>query len=229
MLAMITVVIADDQPSIVASLTNILGAEPDIEVVATAHTGTAAAQAVVVHRPDVVLLDVRMPGGDGIAVLSDLAQRGLLGGQRTKAIVLTTFDLDDYVEAALRAGASGFLVKTVSFEQLLGSVRAVAAGDGVLSPAATRRLLGRYLNNRPSALSPKAERQVENLTPREREVLRLIGRGRSNAEVAEQLTVSHHTVKTHVGAILAKTGCRDRAEAIVLAYDAGLVAPGRER
>lgn len=222
---MITVVIADDQPAIVASLTAILDAEPDIEVVATAHTGADAVGAVALHLPDVVLLDVRMPGGDGISALADMAQRDLLGAERTRAIVLTTFDLDEYVEAALRAGASGFLVKTVSFEQLLASVRAVAGGDSTLAPAATRRLISRYLDIRPGVSSPKAERQIERLTPRERDVLRLVGRGRSNTEVAEQLVLSHHTIKTHLGAILAKTGCRNRAEAIVLAYDSGLVAP----
>lgn len=222
---MITVVIADDQPAIVASLTAILGAEPDIDVVATAHTGAAAVEAVALHLPDVVLLDVRMPGGDGISALSEMARRNLLGAERTKAIVLTTFDLDDYVEAALRAGASGFLVKTVSFEQLLASVRAVAAGDGALAPGATRRLLDRYLKMRPGVSNPKADRRAERLTPREREVLELVARGHSNSEVATRLVLSHHTVKTHLGAILAKTGCRDRAEAIVLAYDSGLVAP----
>ncbi|WP_309620647.1 response regulator transcription factor [Salinibacterium sp.] len=223
---MITVVIADDQPTIVASLSAILSAEPDIDVVATAHTGPAAVDAVALHQPDVILLDVRMPGGDGISALADMSQRNMLGIERTKAIVLTTFDLDEYVEAALRAGASGFLVKTVSFEQLLVSVRAVAGGEGALAPAATRRLLSRYLSSRAVIPSPKAQRRVECLTPRERDVLRLIGRGRSNSEVAEQLVVSHHTVKTHFSSILAKTGCRDRAEAIVLAYDAGLVEPG---
>jgi DNA-binding NarL/FixJ family response regulator len=222
---MITVVIADDQPAIVASLRTILDTEPDITVVATAHSGAEAVDAVALHLPDVVLLDVRMPGGDGISALADLARRDLLGAERTKAIVLTTFDLDEYVESALRAGASGFLVKSVSFEQLIASVRAVAAGDGVLAPAATRRLLSRYLSIHPGTSNPKAQRQIEGLTPRERDVLRLIGRGRSNSEVASQLVVSHHTVKTHFGSILAKTGCRDRAEAIVLAYDAGLVAP----
>ena len=222
---MITVVIADDQPAIVSSLRTILNTEPDINVVATTHSGADAVDAVSLHLPDVVLLDVRMPGGDGITALADMARRDLLGVERTKAIVLTTFDLDEYVEAALRAGASGFLVKSVSFEQLIASVRAVAAGDGALAPAATRRLLSRYLSTRPAPSNPKAERQVDGLTPRERDVLRLIGRGRSNSEVASQLVVSHHTVKTHFGSILAKTGCRDRAEAIVLAYDAGLVAP----
>ena len=223
---MTTVVIADDQPAIVASLTAILGYEPDIDVVATAADGAAAVEAVSAHRPDIVLLDVRMPGTDGLTALTEMARRDLVGHGRTKVLVLTTFDLDEYVEAALRGGANGFLVKTVSYEQLVASVRAVAAGESVLAPAATRRLLQRYLAERTGTATPQAERRVSRLTPRETDVLRLVGRGHSNTEIAGQLFVSEHTVKTHLGAVLAKSACRNRSEAIVLAYDAGLVTPG---
>lgn len=223
---MTTVVVADDQPAIVSSLTSILDYEPDLRVVATATNGPDLVDAIEQHRPDVALVDVRMPGGDGLTALTELTRRRLMGAGGTKVIVLTTFDLDDYVEAALRAGAKGFLIKTVSFEQVLTAVRAVASGDTVLAPGATGRLVGRYLAGGSRIASVEARTRVNRLTPREIDVLRLVGKGHSNSEIAALLVVSGHTVKTHFGAVLFKCRCRDRAEAIVLAYDAGLVSPG---
>jgi DNA-binding NarL/FixJ family response regulator len=159
-------------------------------------------------------------------ILAEVADCGLLGQGGVRVLMLTTFDLDEYVEPALRLGAGGFLLKTMSYEQLFAGVRAVADGGSVLAPEPARRLVGRYLSEQRARVDPRGVRRVADLTAREREVLHLVARGRSNVEIAGQLFISEHTVKTHFGNLLLKTGSRDRAELIVLAYDAGLVAPG---
>ncbi|MDG4796771.1 response regulator transcription factor [Micromonospora sp. WMMD1082] len=219
---MIRVLIADDQAMVRQGFGALLAAQPDLLVVGDAADG---AQAVAEARrldPDVVLMDVRMPVLDGLA-----ATRKLLGDRpadRPRVLILTTFDLDDYVYEALRAGASGFLLKDAPAADLVHAVRVVAAGDALLAPTVTRRLIAEFAarpqrqRHRPTALA--------GLTPRETEVLRLIARGRSNTEIAGELVVAEQTVKTHVGRILAKLRLRDRAQAVVLAYETGLVAAG---
>ncbi|HYN92730.1 MAG TPA: response regulator transcription factor [Pilimelia sp.] len=219
----IRVVIADDQAMGREGFGALLGAQSDITVVGDAADG---AQAVAVARrlaPDVVLMDVRMPELDGLA-----ATRQLLGDRATvdapKVIILTTFDLDDYVYEALRAGASGFLLKDAPAADLVAAVRIVAAGEALLAPSVTRRLIAEFAA-RPGPSRPRPV-SLRELTPRETEVLRLIARGRSNSEIAADLVVAEQTVKTHVGRILAKLALRDRAQAVVLAYEAGLVVAG---
>jgi DNA-binding NarL/FixJ family response regulator len=216
------VVIADDQTLVRGGFRMILGAA-GIPVVAEAADGAQAVAAVLKHRPDVVLMDIRMPEMDGLE-----ATRRILASQAGSAcriIILTTFDLDQYVYAALTMGASGFLLKDVSPEQLVSAVRLVRAGDALLAPSITRRLIKQFAP-RPSA--PTAHGDLSGLTPRELEVLRLMARGLSNAELAGQLTLSEATVKTHVARILAKLGLRDRVQAVVLAYETGLAAPGQD-
>jgi DNA-binding NarL/FixJ family response regulator len=215
------VVIADDQALMRTGFRMILTAD-GIDVVADAATGGEAVHAVRRTRPDVVLMDVRMPEMDGLE-----ATRRILGGagpQAPRVIILTTFDLDRYVYAALSAGASGFLLKDVSPEHLVAAVRLVRSGDALLAPAITRRLIERYAvrDSRAATL----HRDLSTLTPRELEVLRLLARGLSNAELASALRLSDATVKTHVARILSKLGLRDRAQAIVVAYETGLVSPG---
>jgi DNA-binding NarL/FixJ family response regulator len=214
-------VIADDQALMRTGFRMILTAD-GIDVVADAATGGAAVEAVRRTRPDVVLMDVRMPEMDGLE-----ATRRILAGagpQAPRVIILTTFDLDRYVYAALSAGASGFLLKDVSPEHLVAAVRLVRSGDALLAPAITRRLIERYAvrDGRTATL----HRDLSTLTPRELEVLRLLARGLSNAELASALQLSDATVKTHVARILSKLGLRDRAQAIVVAYETGLVTPG---
>jgi DNA-binding NarL/FixJ family response regulator len=216
------VVIADDQALVRGGFAMILGAAR-IPVVAEAANGAEAVAEVLKHRPDVALLDIRMPEMDGLE-----ATRRILAAPATRGcrvIILTTFDLDQYVYAALTAGASGFLLKDVSPEQLVAAVRLVRAGDALLAPSITRRLIARFA-------PPAADRQalradLSELTPRELEVLGLLATGLSNAELAEQLTLSEATVKTHVARILAKLQLRDRVQAVVLAYETGLAGPGR--
>ena len=214
------VVIADDQTLVRSGFRMILGAA-GIPVVAEAADGHEAVAAVLKHRPDVVLMDIRMPEMDGLeATRHILAARP---GRDSRIIILTTFDFDQYVYAALTAGASGFLLKDVTPEQLVAAVRAVRSGDALLAPSITRRLVERFAA---SSDRRAVHRDLSGLTPRELEVLRLLARGLSNAELAGELTLSEATVKTHVARILAKLQLRDRVQAVVLAYETGLVGPG---
>nr|MDT0660013.1 response regulator transcription factor [Micromonospora sp. DSM 115978] len=213
------VVVADDQALVRAGFRMILTAD-GIEVVAEATTGAEAVAAVRRHRPDVVLMDIRMPELDGLAATRQI----LTGtGEAPRIIMLTTFDLDQYVYAALTAGASGFLLKDVTPEQLVGAVRLVRSGDALLAPAITRRLVQRFAQH--DADPPIVHRDLAALTPRELEVLGLLAQGLSNAELAARLHLSEATVKTHVARILAKLGLRDRVQAVVVAYRTGLATP----
>jgi DNA-binding NarL/FixJ family response regulator len=216
----IRVLIADDQAMVREGLSVLLNAQPDIAVAAEAADGQEAVRKAAEARPDVVLMDVRMPVLDGLE-----ATRLIVAGAATpKVLVLTTFDLDEYVYQALRAGASGFLLKDASGQQLAEAVRVVAAGDALLAPSVTRRLIAEF--SRLGAPAAPSRQRVEQLTERETEVLALVATGRSNAEIAAQLVVAEQTVKTHVGRILAKLGLRDRTQAVVFAYETGLVRPG---
>ena len=219
----IRVAIADDQALVREGFRMILDARDDIEVVGEASDGALAVELVERVEPDVVLMDVRMPGLDGL----EATQRIAASGSASKIIILTTYDLDEYVYTALRAGASGFLLKDVRPQELADAVRVVARGDALLAPTVTRRLLDRLAGSLPGA--PTAPTRVEDvsdeLTDRELEVLRFVALALSNAEIAARLTVSEATVKTHVSSILRKLGLRDRVQAVVLAYDVGLVRP----
>ncbi|MFJ9840633.1 response regulator [Kitasatospora sp. NPDC101155] len=221
----IRVVVADDQELVRAGFGMILDAQPDIEVVAEACDGAEAVEAVRAHNPDVLLLDVRMPVMDGL----EAARRVCAEFPSTKVIMLTTFDIDDYVFDALYAGASGFLLKDVRRDDLAHGVRMVASGEALLAPSVTKRLIGEFAARRPGA-PDRAQRPpsklLEQLTLREQETLRLIARGLSNAEIAAELVVSEHTVKTHVSNVLSKLGLRDRVHAVVFAYEAGAVVAG---
>jgi DNA-binding NarL/FixJ family response regulator len=215
------VVIADDQ-LLVRSGFRLILSSAGIPVVAEAADGQEAVAAALKHRPDVMLMDIRMPEMDGLeATRRILASRS---GEHMRIIILTTFDLDQYVYAALSAGASGFLLKDVSPEHLIAAVRMVRCGDALLAPSITRRLVERYAGQQPSLAEVNAD--LSALTPRELEVLGLIARGLSNAEMAAELTLSEATVKTHVARILTKLQLRDRVQAVVLAYETGLVSPG---
>jgi len=213
----IKVLIADDQAMVREGFGALLGAQADIVVVGDAADGEAAVRRSRDLRPDVVLMDVRMPVMDGLE-----ATRRLAGGPRI--LILTTFDLDDYVYEALRAGASGFLLKDAPAADLIHAVRVVAAGEALLAPSVTRKLIAEFAA-RPAGDRPRPT-ALNALTPRETDVLRLIARGRSNTEIAAELVVAEQTVKTHVGRVLAKLGLRDRAQAVVFAYETGLVVPG---
>ncbi|WP_370415119.1 response regulator [Streptomyces fradiae] len=219
----IRVVVADDQELVRSGFAMILDAQPDIEVVAEAGDGTAAVEAVRRLAPDVALLDIRMPRTDGIE-----ACRTISAESRCRTVMLTTFDTDAYVYEALHAGASGFLLKDVRRDDLVHAVRVVAAGDSLLAPSVARRLVEQYTAGgpRPGGPARTADPRLDVLTGRERETLLLLARGLSNAEIAAELVVSDHTVKTHVGNVLAKLGLRDRIQAVICAYETGLVAAG---
>jgi DNA-binding NarL/FixJ family response regulator len=216
------IAIVDDQHLVRAGFSMILDAEPDLEVVGEAGDGIAGVDLIRREAPDVALMDVRMPHKDGIE-----ATRELLGeGVATRIVILTTFDLDEYVFAALRAGASGFLLKDTPPEQLVAAVRTVAAGEALLSPSITARVIAAFAEGAVAPPSREGAEALEGLTHREREVLGLLARGRANAEIATELFVSETTVKTHVGRVLAKLGLRDRVQAVIFAYEHGLVRVG---
>jgi DNA-binding NarL/FixJ family response regulator len=216
------VLVVDDQGLVRAGFRMILEAQPDMEVVGEAVDGLEAVETARRLRPDVVLMDIRMPRLDGLEATRRLAGPGV--SDPVKVLILTTFDLDEYVYEALRAGASGFLLKDVRREDLVAAVRVVAAGEALLAPSITKRLIGEFARRpRPVSAAPAA---VEMLTAREREVLGLMSRGHSNAEIAAELVISEQTVKTHVGNVLAKLGLRDRIHAVILAYEVGLIQPG---
>ncbi|HTW20071.1 MAG TPA: response regulator transcription factor [Mycobacteriales bacterium] len=216
----IDIVIADDQRLVRAGFRVILDREPDMTVIGEAADGLEAVELCRSLRPAVVVMDIRMPNQDGLA-----AAKQVLGETPTKVLMLTTFDSDEYVYAALRAGASGFLLKDAPSEQLVSAVRSVATGDALIDPTITRRLIQTFvLAARPRTEAPP---ELAELTPRETDVLRLVARGMSNAEIAEELVVEESTVKTHVARILMKLGLRDRVQAVVTAYETGFVVPDR--
>jgi DNA-binding NarL/FixJ family response regulator len=217
----IKVLLADDQALLRAGFRALLDAQPDLTVVAEAIDGADAVRQAVRTRPDVVLMDIRMPGTDGLAATRQIAADPALS--EVHIIILTTFDLDEYVFEALRAGASGFLAKDTEPTDLLRAVRAVAAGDALLSPGVTRRLIAEFASRPPA---PSVPTESAALTEREREVVALVGAGLSNEEIAEQLVVSPATAKTHVSRAMGKLGARDRAQVVVYAYESGLVRPG---
>jgi DNA-binding NarL/FixJ family response regulator len=216
---MTTVLIADDQPLQRMGFKMLLDGTPGMTVVGEAATGAETVRSVQQMRPDVVLMDVRMPGMDGI----EATRRITAAGSRTQVLILTTFDLDEYVYAGLRAGASGFLLKDARPEELIAGIRAVASGESVVAPSLTRKLMTAYLRD----VAPAAEkdRRLAALSEREREVLEAIGQGATNTEMAELFTLTESTVKKHVGRVLAKIGARDRIQAVIFAYDNGLVEP----
>ncbi|MFD3804833.1 response regulator [Streptomyces sp. NPDC058611] len=216
----IKVMIADDQMMVRQGFTVLLNAQPDIEVVGQAVDGADAVARVAELSPDVVLMDIRMPGMGGIEATSVITS---VPGARVKVLVLTTFDLDEYVYEALRAGASGFLLKDASADQLAEAVRVVAAGEALLSPNITKRLITEF--SRLGAPRAPSRARIDELTERETEVLTLIAQGLSNAEIAAHLVLAEQTVKTHVGRILVKLGLRDRTQAAVFAYETGLIRP----
>jgi len=217
---MIRVLIADDQGMVRSGFSILLNAQPDIHVIGEAVNGEEAVARAAEQRPDVVLMDVRMPVMDGLAATRIITA----GKDAPKVLVLTTFDLDDYVYEALRAGASGFLLKDASASELSDAVRVVAQGNALLAPGVTRRLISEFA--RMGAPRGPDGRRVEGLTERESEVLGLVARGMSNAEIAEKLVVAEQTIKTHVGRMLTKLDLRDRTQAVVYAYETGLIRPG---
>ena len=218
---MISVVLADDQALVRAGFRSLLDAQPDIVVVGEADNGEQAVALAREHRPDVVLMDIRMPGTDGLAATKRIVDDARLDG--VHVVILTTFDLDEYVFEAIRAGANGFLVKDTEPAELLRAVRAVVAGDALLSPRITRRLIEEFAVR---AKAPATNSHLDSLTDREREVVALVGEGLSNDEIAERLVISAATAKTHVSRAMIKLGVRDRAQLVVFAYESGLVRPG---
>ena len=216
----IRVLIADDQVLVRTGFRMILEIEPALEVVGEAADGDQAVELVRTLSPDVVLMDVRMPELDGI----EATRRIRAAGSDVRVLVLTTFDLDEYVYDALRAGASGFLLKDIQPELLVAAIEAVHGGESLLAPSVTRRMIESFLTTRPRA-DPEVERRLATLTQREHETLGLVARGLTNAEIAEELVVSETTVKTHVGRVLMKLALRDRVQAVILAYEYGLVRP----
>jgi DNA-binding NarL/FixJ family response regulator len=215
----VRVVLADDQPLVRAALRMVINDAADIEVVGEAGDGGEAVEVAERQRADVVVMDIRMPGLDGIEATRRIAQRAA----GTHVIVLTTFDDDDSVYGALRAGASGFLVKDMALDDILAAIRVVAAGDGLVAPSVTRRLIKHFATGRPAAATP--HRAISGITDREREVLALVGNGLSNAEIAERLFISVATAKTYVTRLLAKLNARDRVHLVIIAYQAGIVTP----
>ncbi|MCX4545575.1 response regulator transcription factor [Streptomyces sp. NBC_01565] len=218
---MIRVLLADDQQLVRAGFRALLDAQPDIEVAGEAADGAEAVRLVRALRPDIALMDIRMPGLDGLAATRAITEDPSLAS--VKVVMLTTFDLDEYVFEAIRSGASGFLVKDTEPEELLRAVRAVVAGDALLSPGVTRRLIAEFAAR---SKAPAAAAELDRLTEREREVMALVGMGMSNEEIARRLVVSPLTAKTHVSRTMIKLGARDRAQLVVLAYESGLVRPG---
>jgi DNA-binding NarL/FixJ family response regulator len=216
----IRVLLADDQAMVRAGFRMILGSEPDIEVVGEAENGEQAAAAARRLRPDVVLMDIQMPGGDGLQATRRITESPDLP---SRVVILTTFERDEYVFEAMQSGASGFLLKNAPPEQLIHAVRVVAAGEALLAPSVTRRIIEQFAR-RP--VEPEVRARLESLTQREREVLVMLARGNSNAELAAELFVTEGTIKTHVSSLLAKLGLRDRVQAVVLAYESGLIRPG---
>ncbi|MFW2512733.1 response regulator [Demequina sp. SO4-13] len=217
------ILLVDDQALVRMGFALVLGGEDDLDVVGEAGDGATAVGQARALRPDVVLMDVRMPAMDGIEATRQIVAES----PSTRVIVLTTFDLDEYAFGALRAGASGFLLKDARPEELVEAIRSVAAGDAVMSPRVTRRMLEMFADRLPrdDAPAPTGDTRLAALSPRETEVLRAVATGRSNAEIAADLFVAEATVKTHVGRILAKLGVRDRVQAVIVAYEAGLVEP----
>jgi DNA-binding NarL/FixJ family response regulator len=221
---MITVLLADDQALVRAGFRALLNAEPDIEVVAEAADGVEAVRLAREHTPDVVLMDIRMPGVDGLEATRRIAADPALAG--TRVVILTTFELDEYVFEALRTGASGFLVKDTEPVELLRGIRAVAAGDALLSPSVTRRVIGEFATAGGLGRQTAPPQELEQLTDREREVMVLVAEGLSNDEIAARLVISPATAKTHVSRTMVKLGARDRAQLVVYAYEGGLIRPG---
>jgi DNA-binding NarL/FixJ family response regulator len=219
---MIRLLVVDDQALVRVGLRKILDGEPDMAVVGEAEDGSRAVTAAAALRPDVVLMDVRMPGLDGI----EATRRIMHAGDVSRVLILTTFGLDAYVYDALRAGASGFMLKDAPPEEIVAAVRVVASGDALLAPAVTRAVIEEFARQRPPAPHPEPPAAVAELTPREQEVLGLMVRGLSNPEICERLVISEATTKTHVAHILQKLGLRDRVQAVIYAYESGLVAPG---
>ncbi len=220
----VRIVVADDQEVVRDAFAELLNTQPDFSVVGTASDGKSAVRTCGQLHPDVVLMDVRMPGMDGIEATRQLAA---LGGTAPRVLMLTTFDLDEYVYDALDAGASGFLLKDGTAERLFDAVRVIAAGEALLAPAVTRRLIGEFVTQRRAA--PTLSRALRLLTRRETEVLRLVADGLSNFEIANHLVITEETVKTHVSRLLNKLGLRDRTQAVIVAYESGLVVPsGRQ-
>jgi DNA-binding NarL/FixJ family response regulator len=222
----IRICIADDQALVRTGFRMILDAEEDLSVIGEASDGAAAVELVAAEKPDVILMDIRMPELDGIEATRQIVAAAGDEEGSTRVLMLTTFDLNEYVYEALRAGASGFLLKDVPAEQLADGVRVVARGDALLAPSVTRRLLEEFAQTKPAAAAAGPPPALEELTPRELEVFGLIARGMSNAEIAAELVVSETTVKTHVARVLMKLGLRDRIQAVVLAYESGIVSPG---
>ncbi|WP_043497907.1 response regulator [Georgenia sp. SUBG003] len=221
----IRVALVDDQQLVRAGFAMVIGSQPDMDVVVEAGDGAQALRLLSSHRADVVLMDVRMPTMDGLAATAELTGAPGPAGVAPKVIILTTFDLDEYVLQAIKAGASGFLLKDAPPEEMLAAIRTVHRGDAVIAPSSTRRLIEHLADVLPDEQrTPPAI--LESLTDREREVLVLMARGRSNTEIAGELFVAEATVKTHVGRVLAKLGARDRVQAVVVAYETGLVTPG---
>lgn len=218
----ITCLIADDQAMVREGFSALLAAQPDLSVIGQAVDGADAVRQARQLSPDVVLMDVRMPVMDGLEATRRILQSD--DGHQVRVIMLTTFDVDEYVYEALRAGASGFLLKDASADELVRAVHVIAAGEALLAPSVTRRLIADFAHRQRH--SPPVARALASLTPRELEVLSLIARGLSNAEISETLVVAAQTTKTHVGRILMKLGLRDRAQAVVIAYESGLVSPG---
>ena len=224
----IRILIVDDQQLLRLGFRMLLDAQPDLEVVGEAGDGAEALRLIAREKPDVVLMDVRMPGMDGLEATAHI----VAGFPHTRVLVLTTFDLDEYAFAALRAGASGFVLKNIESDELLAAIRTVARGDAVVAPRITRRLLETFAHQLPNGDAPAAAdaaaaARTAHLTPRERQVLAEVAQGRSNAEIAERLFLSESTIKTHVGRILPKLGLRDRVQAVVFAYQTGLARPER--
>ncbi|MBL1091687.1 MULTISPECIES: response regulator [Streptomyces] len=219
----VRVLLADDQPLVRSGLRVIMADHPDLEVVGEAATGSEAVRLVGDLRPDVVVMDIRMPGMDGIEATRLITA----GPATTRVLVLTTFDEDDHVYGALRAGASGFVVKDMALDDILAAIRVVAAGDALIAPGVTRRLIADFVKGPAKAAPERSPRPVDGITGREREVLTLVGRGRSNTEIAADLFITVATAKSHVSRLLTKLNARDRVQLVITAYELGLVTPPR--